>query len=387
VLLDALPTDDRHQQITTYLGSVFGENLHVKRIESLSGATLGVIKSSSLAVCTIGQALAQARELTTKHAIKQVDRLLSNSAIDVWEMFADWVPEVVGNAQEIAVVIDWTEFDADDQATLVASLVTSHGRSTPLIWLTVWKDELENAQSDYEDAVLRRLWEVLPPDVAVTVLADRGFGDRKLMGFLEELGFDYVIRIRGNITLEAANGETRKSAQWVGKNGRARKLSNARITRARKPVPAVVCVHAKGMKEPWCLVTSKAEAKAAEIKNLYSRRWTVEPTFRDTKDLRFGMGLKSVRVSEPQRRDRMLLLSAFAITFLTLLGEAGESLGMDRLLKSNTARKRVHSLFRQGCMLYELMPGMPEHRLAPLVERFAELIHQRRMFQNAFAKL
>jgi hypothetical protein len=24
VLLDALPTDDRHQQITTYLGSVFG---------------------------------------------------------------------------------------------------------------------------------------------------------------------------------------------------------------------------------------------------------------------------------------------------------------------------------------------------------------------------
>jgi hypothetical protein len=30
---------------------------------------------------------------------------------------------------------------------------------------------------------------------------------------------------------------------------------------------------------------------------------------------------------------------------------------------------------------------MPEHRLAPLVERFAELIHQRRMFQNAFAKL
>jgi hypothetical protein len=35
--------------------------------------------------------LAQARELTTKHAIKQVDRLLSNSAIDVWEMFADWV--------------------------------------------------------------------------------------------------------------------------------------------------------------------------------------------------------------------------------------------------------------------------------------------------------
>ena len=58
----------------------------------------------------------------------------------------------------------------------------------------------------------------------------------------------------------------------------------------------------------------------------------------------------------------MLLLSAFAITFLTLLGEAGEDLGMDRLLKSNTARKRVRSLFRLGRMLYELMPGMPASR-------------------------
>jgi hypothetical protein len=48
-----------------------------------------------------------------------------------------------------------------------------------------------------------------------------------------------------------------------------------------------------------------------------------------------------------------------------MLGAAGESLGMDRLLKSNTAKTRTHSLFRQGCMLYELIPTMPEHRLSP----------------------
>jgi hypothetical protein len=60
---------------------------------------------------------------------------------------------------------------------------------------------------------------------------------------------------------------------------------------------------------------------------------------------------------------------------------------MDRLLKSNTARKRVQSLFRQGCMLYELMPGMSEQRLAPLVERFVELIHPQCMVQNASSRL
>jgi hypothetical protein len=44
---------------------------------------------------------------------------------------------------------------------------------------------------------------------------------------------------------------------------------------------------------------------------------------------------------------------------------------MDSLLKSNTSKTRTHSLFRQGCMLYELIPNMPEHRLMPLMEKFA----------------
>jgi hypothetical protein len=36
--------------------------------------------------------------------------------------------------------MDWTDFDADNQTTIMLSLLTSHGRATPLIWLTVDKD-------------------------------------------------------------------------------------------------------------------------------------------------------------------------------------------------------------------------------------------------------
>src|ERR1700678_447023 len=83
------------------------------------------------------------------------------------------------------------------------------------------------------------------------------------------------------------------------------------------------------------------------------------------------MGMAEIRIAEPERRDRLLLISAFAMVLLTMLGAAGESLGMDRLLKSNTSKSRTHSLFRQGCMLYELIPNMPEHRL---MQRFAEML-------------
>src|SRR3954449_9656425 len=144
------------------------------------------------------------------------------------------------------------------------------------------------ARNDYEDACLRRLAEVLPAGVRVTILA--GLADTKLFDFLGELGFDYVIRLKGNTRVGAVDGTTPPAADWIGQGGRARKLRDATET-ARSARPCA-CVHAKGMKEPWCLVTGSRDAP--QIIKLYSKRWTVQPSFRDTKDLRFGMGLGAV---------------------------------------------------------------------------------------------
>ena len=372
--------DGRLGEVRSFIGELYGPDLHGKRIDALAGATLGVMAAASLAVAMIGQALAQARGLVTKHAVKQVDRLLSNDGIDVWDSFARWVPHQVSGCGDILVAMDWTDFDRDGQSTLVLSLVTGHGRASPLLWLTVWKEEIATRRNDYEDACLRRLAELVPPGCRVTILADRGFGDQKLFAFLGELGFGYVIRFRGNIHVTDADGQTRPASEWVGRGGRARKLRHARVTAQGRKVGAVVCVHAKGMKEPWCLAASDPDATAAVLVNHYAKRWTIEPAFRDTKDLRFGMGLSSTRIGEPTRRDRLLLVSAFATALLTLLGAVGESLGMDRLLKSNTSKTRTHSLFRQGCMLYDLIPNMPEHRLAPLMENFAKAVSNAGVF-------
>src|SRR3982751_618369 len=371
------------QGIMSFLDSVLSEDIHAKRVYSLANAALGVMTGASLAVAIIGKSLAQARGLLTKHAVKQVDRLLSNPGIEAWDIFATWVPEMVGSRTDIVVALDWTA--ADGQATLALKLVTRHGRATPLIWLSVHKDELSDARNAYEDAVLRRLAEVLPDGVTCTILADRGFADTKLFDFLAEVGFDYVIRLKGNTTVSAADGTTRPAAGWVGQGGRARKLRDAAVTEVHCPVGAVVCVHAKDMKQPWCLVASDAAATARQIIDRYAKRWGVEPSFRDTKDLRFGLGLRAVRIGDPQRRDRLLLLNAVAVVLLTRLGAAGESLGMDRHLKSNTVKTRTHSLFRQGCMLYDLIPNMPEHRLTPLIQRYAEILQQSRVITETFA--
>ena len=51
------------------------------------------------------------------------------------------------------------------------------------------------------------------------------------------------------------------------------------------------------MKEPWCLAASTADEPARALIKLYAKRWEIEGGFRDTKDLRFGMGLGSASTS------------------------------------------------------------------------------------------
>ena len=91
-----------------------------------------------------------------------------------------------------------------------------------------------------------------------------------------------------------------------------------------------------------------------------------------------------MQVKSSERRDRLWLINAFAVVLLTLLGAAGEALGHDRMLKTNTAKRRVHSLFRQGCMLYDLIPTMPETRLRPLTQRFAQMLQNQPLFEDLF---
>jgi hypothetical protein len=146
----------------------------------------------------------------------------------------------------------------------------------------------------------------------------------------------------------------------------------------------VVCVRETDMKQAWCLATNSTDETAKDLTWFYGSRWGIEAGLRDTKDLRFGLGMGSMRVNSPERRDRLWLLNAFAVVLLTLLGAAGEALGYDRFLKSNTTKRRTHSLFRQGCMLYDLIPNMPESRLRPLMETFTAMLDAQPLFSKVF---
>jgi hypothetical protein len=337
-----------YESVRQFVEDLAGSELHVKQVDSLAHAVLGAIHSKVASITSIGRAAARAREVSDKHSIKQVDRLLGNGKVVPFDVMKQVIPHLISGRSEIVVALDWTEFASNGHSTIALSMVTEHGRATPLLWLTVESKRLKSRRSSYERKVLEQLRRAVPQQIRVTVLADRGFADTKFFESLTStMGFDYVIRFKAGTVVESAAGTVKTAAGWVLPNGQPTRLTEPLLTRKRRQVPAIVCVKRAGMKDSWCLVTSRRDS-ATDIVRLYARRFDIEHSFRDQKDWRFGLALDHMTLGTPGRRDRMLLVLALATMFAVLTGAAGEQLGLDRLLRPNTITRRTHSLLRQG---------------------------------------
>jgi hypothetical protein len=375
------------KRVGSFVNEIFGPTEHAKRVQSLANAVVGITHAAVLGIHAIGQAYAQIAGITGKSGVKQIDRLLSSSNMVLDCLLKAWITFVVGIRTEIVVALDWTEFDNDKQTTLAAFLVTDHGRATPLIWKTHDKSTLKSNQKRYEQELIEQLHGWLDPNVRITLLADRGFGDQALYDLLMFLGWDFVIRFRGNVIVTAMDGESKTAQQWVWPKGRARMLRGAKVTQDGFQVPAVVVTWNRKMKEPWCLATTLSKLTASQVVKRYGRRFSIEETFRDQKDLHFGLGLKATHIGKPARRDRLLLLAAIAQVLMTLLGAAAEEAGLDRYHKVNTVKRRTHSLFRQGLYWYGAIPNMRREWLVPLMTAFDRILRQHAVFTEIFGKI
>jgi Transposase DDE domain len=377
----------RLAHIRQFAEVLFDDDLHAKRVESLANGVAGVLNAAMMTIHAIGQAYAAVAHIEARSGVKQIDRLLSNVGVSLDAVFPSWIRFVVGVRTELIVALDWTEFEPDDHVTLCAYAVTRHGRATPLLWKTHKKSEMEGHRTQWEHDLVEELHRAMAPNVGITLLADRGFGDQKLYELLTLLGWDFVIRFRGAILVENSKGEVRPASEWVRPGGRAFLIRGAKVTADKASVPGVVLVHARGMKEPWCLATSLASKTASEVVKLYGRRFTIEETFRDTKDIRFGLGLSSTHIGRTDRRDRLLFLFAIAHALLTLLGAASEASGLDKTLKVSTATHRTHSLYWQGTFWYRQLAFMRDDWFERLITAFDKIVREQEVFVQALGIL
>jgi hypothetical protein len=153
------------KSVERFADELFAESVHQRRVDSIALGVVGVVHAVSLSIHAIGRGLSAVRGKDAKHGTKQVDRLLSNSGVQLPVLFESWVRFIVGDRKEIVLALDWTEFDGDNQATICLYMITRHGRATPLVWKTVPKATLAGKRNDYEYSVVEQLGSIVPPEV------------------------------------------------------------------------------------------------------------------------------------------------------------------------------------------------------------------------------
>lgn len=364
------------QQVEELVHAVLGAAIHATTVRSIATFAVGLLGAESMTLHRIGAAQAGAYGGEPKHATKQIDRFLTKSSLSLsvsQEALGRYL--LAGHTQAV-VAMDWTEFDNDDHSTLAIYLLTAHGRALPLLWETHQKSTIADKRTAIELDCVRRLAAMVPEGCNIVLTADRGFGYQELVEVLHEVGLDFVLRVRNNVYLTDERGESRVTGDWLHPSGRARMLRGVSITRDKTEVEAFVAVKAKGMKEPWFLVSSLSGLTADAIVQLYGKRFSIEETFRDQKDDRFGLGLRATRIRSTGRRDRLLLICALAYLFIVQLGQAGEDAGLDRMLKVNTSSRRQLSLFNQGLRWLALLPTLRADRKESLLHAFLRRIEQ-----------
>jgi hypothetical protein len=226
--------------VAKFVTEIIGDDVHARTVGSVIDGVVGVLGTTVVAIHAIGRALAVAVGLDPEHATKQFDRLLRSARFDVWTWFGLWVPYVLRGATEVTIALKWTAFDADGHTPLAASVIPSHGRASPLLWITVEKSTLKGRRVEYEREVITRLEELIPEGMRVLLLADRGFGNQDLFLFLGLLGWDYGIRFKQGTHISVDGAASAPAADFIPSNGHAKMLRNVLFTQDQTPVGAVV---------------------------------------------------------------------------------------------------------------------------------------------------
>lgn len=306
-----------------WLLSACAMSLRYSQAKTLVALVRAAMVSPRISLASLGRSATGAGMV--KHRIKRVWRFIANPRIEpilamgpvVGRLLAKWP-----RRKPLLISFDWT--DIRGLQTLVAA-ANVRGRAVPLAWASCHKHVYDGHRSRnaFEESLLLLLRGMIPKPVKVILLADRGFGRTELGRFCQRQGFHYLIRIQAKVGVKF-NGRGVRLDQYPIRKGRGELLTDV-LYRSHDPIRQHVVIRWKqGLPsrrdEPWYLMTDLAGDgwTARRISDLYARRMSIEPLFRDGKNKRHGWALRDTGLKDPDRLDRLILVLALA--YLLLIG-------------------------------------------------------------------
>lgn len=335
------------QELYNRLDEKLSELVHVKNRKQVTNwiwIIVGVLQSQSSNLSQIANYLPMKTKAGSR--VTLVRRWLMNPHVKVWRFYKKVLEQVLSgwSAVETYIILDGVMVFGDRWQIFRVSL--QHGcRAIPLAWTIVEGKGLVKVTK--LKSMLEKVQRFLKKYVKqVTFLADAGFRDCDWAQLCQKLGWNYAIRVACNTYVTRADSLSDRLDNLVPENCN-RYFQNVLLTREAKlqtNVSVTWTTNQKGELEMVAIITNQTACRARLRE--YSRRMSIEQSFRDDKSGGFNMQL--TRLQHAERIEHLLLAIAMATLWCHELGEFVLKQGETSRCQVDPAYKRTLSLFQLG---------------------------------------
>jgi hypothetical protein len=337
--------------------------IRLSQFKTIIALCAGLIRGGQIGVSAIGRSMEG--PAFEKHRIKRVDRFLGNKHFEREKFAKAFVRKLTEPYNDIFISIDWTDGEDGVHTILEASLAT-RSRGIPIWWKVVRKDELECQQNLYEERFVEELLGLLPEGKEVVILADRGFHRVSFLKKLAHLGFGFIVRLPITTWLDSLKFRG-ILGDLVLRRGDFKNYGWSYLHKKERFRIRVVACFDEAQKEPWILATT-LRSRLKSVFQAYGRRFEIEEMNKDIKNERTGLRLRGLKISCPERLERLLSVVSLAYAVMFLAGMYGERKRIHRRLMANTKKSRTLALWRVGRYVLNEMKLALE-KLIPLFPR------------------
>ena len=229
------------------------------------------------------------------------------------------------------------------------------GKAIPIVW-SVYKAKKGHLPQQTHQDLLVELKKLVPCDCLVTLLGDGEFDGCDWQEDIIENGWNYVVRTSKNKHFEDSDEDCFK-AKMIGVGwGNTFFIEALRFTKKRFGPVNLLVWHDKKHKNPIILITNLDYVP--DIKQLYKKRFKIEPFFRDQKSK--GFNIQKSGLGIPERIAKLLIASCLAYLLCILGGlKALKSEFYDLISEQD---QEALSLFQLGLRFLRLLVDLRQWR-------------------------
>ena len=294
--------------------------LGTKLSKSFAKYTSGIIDSGSFSTHEIARSVSKVTGKDFNTSEKSLNYLLNNDNFQIddkfWRLYKNMSFElleeqnIIRKGQKTYIQVDFTS-NKDNFLILCASIIVNN-RAIPL-YFTMRNYPKRKNQYDHkkmEWAFLKGLKHMLSDKYQYVIVADRGFGNQRFIENCEEFGFEYLIRMKGNINV--------KTDDNVALLENAAKRDDKYEFEIESWQKKVDIYKASKKRKTWYLASNINGLKFKKAVNIYKNRFKIEKCFQDLKSS--GFDIEKSKIRKYANYKRLLAMTCVAHSILVLLG-------------------------------------------------------------------